>query len=208
MSQDISKQDLYESVKTLIETEHKHILLDQHKLYTLFSIGFQSILYASTKDPGHYIIRVEDAKFADRLSRKAKDISTRKFISSLLIPRKFKYDKSMFYLDFFNFQSWNMTAEIDPKKLKGALIVKDSAEKSADPFFEEDPEELLTTAGLPENYHVTSLLGICPKTITIATDLSFDEMETIRFGFIKKDQTKTISGVTISKDVDWESIDD
>lgn len=207
MSQEISKQDLYESVKTLIETQHKHILLDQHKLYTLFSIGFQYILFASLKDPGHYIIRVEDAKFADRLSRKAKDISTRKFINSLLIPRKFKYDKSMFYLDFFNFGSWNMTAEIDPKKLKGALIVKDSAEKGPDPFNETD-DEATAAAGLPADYHITSLLGICPKTITIATDLNFDEMEPVRFGFIKKDQTKTISGVTLSGDVDWDSIDD
>lgn len=207
MSLEISKQDLYESVKTIIEAEHKHLLLDQHKLYTLFSIGFQYILFASSKDPGHYIIRVEDAKFADRLSRKAKDISTRKFLNSLLIPRKFKYDKSMFYLDFFNFQSWNMTAEIDPKKLKGALIVKDSAERGPDPFNEVD-DEAVVTAGLPADYHITSLLNICPKTITIATDVAFDEMQTIRFDFIKKDQTKTISGVTLSKDVDWDSIDD
>lgn len=206
MSGDINKNDLYESVKTLIETEHNHLLLDQHKLYTLFSIGFQYFLFASTKDPGHYIIRVENAKLADKLAKKSKDPSTRKFITSLLIPRKFKYDKSMFYLDFFNFQSWNLTSEIEPGKLKGALIVKDSSDKAVDPFAEDEmtPESI----GLPKDYHLTSLLGSCPKTITIAFENEYENLEAIRFPFIKKEEQRTISGVTIGTDIDWDSIDD
>ncbi|EQC48047.1 hypothetical protein [Bacteriovorax sp. Seq25_V] len=212
MSGDISKQDLYESVKTIIETEHKHILLNQHKLYTLFSIAFQSILFLSTKDPGAYIIRIEDAKLADKFARKAKDPSTRKFIQSLLMPRKFKFQKSMFYLDFFNFQSWNLTAEIPPEKLKGAIIVKDSAEKPPmNPMLEQAMEEEDALMGIPEmpkDYHLTTLLGACPKTITIAYETEFDEMVPVQFPFIKKEITKTVSGVTLGKDFDWDNIED
>ncbi len=210
MSGDISKQDLYESVKAIIETEHNHILLNQHKLYTLFSIAFQAILYQSTKEPGAYIIRIEDAKLADKFARKAKDPSTRKFIQSLLMPRKFKFQKSMFYLDFFNFQSWNFTAEIPPEKLKGAIIVKDSAEKPMNPMLEEMMAEEEAEMGIPEmpkDYHLTTLLEASPKTITIAYETDFDIMTPIQFPFIKKEITKTVSGVTLGKDFDWDNID-
>ena len=37
MSEDLSKQDLYEGVKTLVENTHPHIHLTQQKLFTLFS---------------------------------------------------------------------------------------------------------------------------------------------------------------------------
>ena len=100
-SGDISKQDLYEGVKTLIEAESNHIHLTQQKLFTLFSIGFQYLLFQSTKKPGAYIVRVEDGILADKLAKKSKDPSSRKFMQSLLIPRKLKYEKSVFYLDYF-----------------------------------------------------------------------------------------------------------
>ena len=77
MSGDITKQDLYEGVKTLIETDALHIHLTQQKLFTLFSVGFQYLLFESTRNPGAYIIRVEDGYLADKLAKKSKDPSTR-----------------------------------------------------------------------------------------------------------------------------------
>lgn len=207
---DISKQDLYESVKTLVETEAKHLQLDQHKLFTLVSIGFQYLLYHSTKNPGAYIIRIENAKLADKLARKSKDPSTRKFVQQLLIPRKLKFEKSMFYLDFFNIQSWNMTAEIPRDKIKGALVVKDTADKPMDPMLEasiEDQEHASMLAGLPEDYYLSSLTEFVPKTITVAYEDLLEGLAPVRFPFIKKEEGRTISGVTIGSDVNWDKLD-
>ena len=93
-SKDLSKEDLYESVKTLVETEEEHIHLDQQKLFTLFSVAFQYLLFKSTKEPGAYILRIEDSALAEKLAKKSKDPSTRRFVQSLLLPRKLKYQKS------------------------------------------------------------------------------------------------------------------
>jgi len=68
---DLDKSTLYEAVKTLVENPAKHIHLDQQKLFTLFSVAFQYILFRSTKHPGHYIIRIEDSMLAEKLARKA-----------------------------------------------------------------------------------------------------------------------------------------
>jgi hypothetical protein len=207
---DISKQDLYESVKTLIETDTKHIQLDQHKLFTLVSIGFQYLLFQSTKKPGAYIIRIENAKLADKLARKCKDPSTRKFIQQLLIPRKIKFEKSMFYLDFFNINSWNMTAEIPREKIQGALVIKDTADKPMDPVLEanlEDDEHASMLAGLPEDYYLSSLTEFVPKTITVAYENVIEGLESVKFPFIKKDESRTISGVTLGTDVNWDNLD-
>ena len=87
MSDQLSKKDLYESVKTLVELNQPHIHLNQHKLFTLFSIAFQYMLFRSTKVPGAYIIRVEDSQLVDKLQRRAKDPSTRKFLQALTLPR-------------------------------------------------------------------------------------------------------------------------
>ena len=129
MSGDLTKQDLYEGVKTLIETDAVHVHLTQQKLFTLFSVGFQYLLFESTRNPGAYIIRVEDGYLAEKLAKKSKDPSTRKFMQSLMIPRKLKYEKSFFYLDYFHFGSWNMTSEIPREKIKAALIVKNTSSK-------------------------------------------------------------------------------
>jgi len=110
--QDLTKKVLYDAVKTLVETSDQHIHLNQHKLFTLFSIAFQYILFISTKKPGHYIIRIEDAMLTDKLVRKSKDTTTRKFLQSLILPRKLRYGKSMFHLDFFNMNSWSKTMEL------------------------------------------------------------------------------------------------
>ncbi len=207
---DISKQDLYESVKTLVEATDKHIHLGQHKLFTLVTVAFQYFLFHSTKNPGAYIVRIEDAKLADKLAKKCKDPSTRKFIQQLLMPRKIKFNKSMIYLDFFNINSWNMTAEIPKEKIKGALIIKDSGEKPMDPVLEAseaDDEHAAMLAGLPEDYFMSSLTDFVPKTITISFEESIQGLTSVNFPFIVKEENKTISGVTIGNDVKWDNLD-
>src|SRR3989339_1189447 len=103
MKKDLSKQELYEAVKMLVDTDdsHPHIHLNQHKLFNLYSIAFQYMLYRSTKNPGAYIIRIEDSHFAEKISKRAKDPSSRKFLQALLLPRKIKYNSSTLFLDFF-----------------------------------------------------------------------------------------------------------
>ncbi|MEX1099848.1 MAG: hypothetical protein WEB87_05450, partial [Bacteriovoracaceae bacterium] len=87
---DLTKEALYEGVKLLVDSDSSHIHLPQQKLYTLFSIGFQYLLYKSTKEAGHYIIRVEDSYLLDKLQKKSKDQSTRRFMQSLALPRRLK----------------------------------------------------------------------------------------------------------------------
>jgi hypothetical protein len=207
MKSDISKEDLYESVKTLVECESPNIHLDQHKLFTLFSVAFQYMLFLSTKDPGAYILRIEDSGLADKFARKSKDPSTRKFMQSLMIPRKLKFKKSMFFLDFFHIGSWNLTKDVDPSKIKGAIIVKNTGNKPMEFDEVEDGEEDIM-ASLPKDYFHTSLTDFVPKTITIAYDYKFDNVKVLNFPFIKQDQEQTISGVTIGKDINWDNLDD
>lgn len=202
MSGDLTKSELYEGVKTLIETPHHHIHLNQQKLFTLFSLGFQYLLFQSTKKPGAYIIRVEDAVLADKLAKKAKDPSTRKFMQSLLIPRKMKFDKSIFFLDYFHVTSWNLTNDIPKEKIQGALIVKNTQAKLMNEIDPEDADqEVITT--LSKDYFLTTLLENAPKTITIAFEEQFDQLTPITFPFIKKEKEKTLQGVTITEDIDW-----
>jgi hypothetical protein len=201
MNNDLTKQDLYEGVKTLIETDALHIHLPQQKLYTLFSVGFQYLLFQSTKNPGAYIIRVEDGHLAEKLAKKSKDPSTRKFMQSLLIPRKFKYDKSVFYLDYFHLGSWNMTNEIPSDKIKAALIVKNASSR---PMMEMDEAEDDSVPDTIKNgQYFKSLAATVPKTITIAFEETFDETQQISFPFIKKEKERTVSGVTINEDMEW-----
>lgn len=207
MRQDISKQELYEAVKALIETPQKHVHLDQHKLYTLFSIAFQYLLFSSTKEPGAYIIRVEDSLLAEKLARKSKDASTRKFLQSLMLPRKFTFGKSTFYLDFFHVSSWNLTKDIPTAKLKAALVVKNTSEKLMEEIMEDDeaPNEL---ALFPEGYWYTSLQEASPKTLLIAFEKEFDDTHPIRFDFIKKEREKSFAGVKMSSEITFDDIDE
>lgn len=209
---DLKKQDLYEAVKTLVELENEpHIHLTQHKLYTLFSIGFQYLLFRSTKNPGHYIIRIEDGGLAEKLARKSKDETTRKFLSRLLLPRKLKYQGSTFFLDFFHVGSWALTNDLPTEKIKGALIIKNTSDRpmteSAVLEEEEDEATAALLKELPRDYFVSSLKSFCPKTITIAHEFELDDMKTVEFPFIKRDQKKTISGVTLSHELDWDNLD-
>lgn len=206
---DLEKQDLYEGVKHLVELDSPHIQLVQHKLYTLFSIAFQYLLFQSTKEQGCYIIRIEDSLLAEKLARRSKDPSTRKFLQSMLLPRRIKYGQSWFYLDFFHLGSWALTNEIPKEKVKAALVVKDTSEK---PMIEVDLEATeddygFAMANLPKDYFVSSLLNFVPKTVTIAFDLNLENLTPVEFPFIKKEKEKTISGVTFSKDVDIDGID-
>tara|TARA_R110002072_G_scaffold64203_4_gene159619 strand:- start:63018 stop:63641 length:624 start_codon:yes stop_codon:yes gene_type:complete len=205
-SKDLSKQDLYESVKTLLETEHKHIHLPQQKLFTLFSIAFQYMLYQSTKKPGAYILRIEDSALADKLARKSKDPSTRKFLQQMMIPRKIKYQKSMFFLDFFHPGSWSLTADVPAEKIKGAIVVKNTNEK---PMTELDPEEEVENpmAALPEDYYITSLQEFVPKTVTIALNAELENVYEVTFPFIKKEKER-VKGFTLSTEIDIDNIEE
>ena len=210
MQKDLSRKDLYESVKTLVETENKKFLhLNQHKLYSLFSIAFQYILFKSTKAPGVYIIRVENSGLAEKLAKKSKDPSTRKFIQSLLLPRKLKYGKSTFLLDFFHAGSWNMTNEIPSEKIKGAIVIKSASKQVMNGTTETEDAEGNPEDGpkLPENYYIESLREVCPALIAIAHEEEYKDFTTISFPFIKKDKEKIISGVTLNADIDWDNID-
>jgi hypothetical protein len=208
---DLSKEDLYESVKALVEAQDKHILLNQQKLFTLFSIAFQYILFQSTKSPGAYIIRIEDSALAEKLARKSKDPSTRRFMQSLSLPRKLKYQKSTFFLDFFHIGSWSMTADIPKEKIKGAILVKNTSSKPMQEIDLEEEEDIPNPmAGLPEDYVLTSLTEFVPKTITIAYDWGAIEplpLCEVNFPFIKKERER-VAGFTLSKDIDLEEFEE
>jgi hypothetical protein len=203
MSNDLSKQDLYEGVKTLIEMDAVHVHLTQQKLFTLFSIGFQYLLFQSTRNPGAYIIRVEDGHLAEKLAKKAKDPSSRKFMHSLLIPRKLKYEKSVFYLDYFHMGSWNMTQEIPKDKIQAALIVKNTSSR---PMIEIELEEVDETSfpdTIKNGQYLKTLMECTPRTITIAFEENFEGTTKLTFPFIKKEKERTVSGVTIHEDMEW-----
>lgn len=204
MSGDLSKQDLYEGVKTLIETDAVHVHLTQQKLFTLFSIGFQYLLFESTRKPGAYIIRVEDGYLAEKLAKKSKDPSTRKFLQSLMIPRKFKYEKSFFYLDYFHYGSWNMTSEIPREKIKAALIVKNTSSKPMMEIDVDHGEDTSVIDTIKNGDYLKTLMDFVPRTITIAFEETFEGTTPVTFPFIKKEKEKTVSGVTIHSDIEWD----
>ncbi|MGE3608124.1 MAG: hypothetical protein AB7I27_00955 [Bacteriovoracaceae bacterium] len=203
---DLDKSTLYEAVKTLVESPAKHIHLDQQKLFTLFSIAFQYILFRSTKKPDHYIIRIEDSLLAEKLARKAKDETTRKFLERLIVPRRLTYGNSTFHLDYFPLATWGVTKDLPKEKIQGAIIVKNT---SHNPLIDESDfrhvtldEQAVELFG--EHYYLNSLKEIAPKTITIAFEEKFDELEPIRFDFIEEKTERIVDGVKILEDVRFE----
>ena len=197
---DLTKEQLYLGVKQLIELDAPHVHLNQQKLFTLFSIAFQSLLYRATKQRGFYLIRLEDSFLADKLTRKSKDVSTRKFLDRLLLPRKLNFEGSTLMLDFFQIPSWAMTKDIPPEKFKGALIVKNT---SAGPFqypIEHEEDEATVKVAIEhwgEHFYSKSLQDVCPLTCTIAYQQKIDGLAVARFPFIN-DNPETISGVKLS----------
>jgi hypothetical protein len=211
-SSDLKKEVLYESVKTLLECDAPHIHLFQQKLFTLYSLAFQYLLFMSTKEKGHYIIRIEDSFLADKLTKKSKDENTRKFMDKLIIPRRMRYGDSTFHLDYFNLSTWAGTNDLPKDKVKAALVVKNT---SNNPVIEEGDfrhlEENLAlenAEALPKNYYLTSLQSFCPKTIVIAFDHEFEGVERIGFPFIKDKDQETVSGVKISQEIDLSKFKD
>lgn len=200
---DLDKSTLYEAVKTLVESPAQHIHLDQQKLFTLFSIAFQYILFRSTKHPGHYIIRIEDSMLAEKLARKAKDETTRKFMGRLMVPRRLAYGNSTFHLDYFPLATWGVTKDLPKEKIQGAIIVKNT---SHNPLIDEsdfrhitEDEQAIQLFG--KNYYLNSLMEIAPTTITIAFDEEFEGLETIQFDFIEEKSERLVDGVVISDDI-------
>ncbi len=203
---DLDKSTLYEAVKTIVEHPAKHLHLDQQKLFTLFSIAFQYILFRSTKHPGHYIIRIEDPSLAEKLARKAKDETTRKFIGRLMVPRRLVYGSSTFHLDYFPLQTWGMTKDIPKEKIQGAIIVKNT---SHNPLIDEtdfrhvsDDDQAINLFG--KHYYLNTLMDIAPRTITIAFNEEFEGTETVEFAFIEESSERTIDGVRISENIQFE----
>jgi len=202
---DLDKSTLYEAVKTLIETPSQHIHLNQQKLFTLFSVAFQYILFRSTKHPGHYIIRIEDSMLAEKLARKAKDETTRKFMNRLMVPRRLAYGNSTFHLDYFPLATWGVTKDLPKEKIQGAIIVKNT---SHNPLIDEsdfrhvnEDEQAVQLFG--KNYYLNTLMDISPTTITIAFDEEFEGLEQVQFDFIEE-KNSYVDGVKISEDVTFE----
>jgi len=210
MARDLGKKDLFDSVKSLWDASEStpHLHLDQHKLFTLFSIAFQYLLFMSTKRPGAYILRIENSQLADKLAKKSKDQSTRRFVQSLLLPRKLKYGKSTFYLDFFHFGSWNMTTEIPKEKVQAAIIVKNTSDKPMNaPMAEELEKGEEPLPELPADYYLTSLQDFSPHLLLISYGGDFEGMTKHSFPFIVKEATKTMDGVTLGNGMDWDKFD-
>ncbi len=206
MRKDLTKENLYEGVKLLVDTEEQnpHAILRQAKLFTLASIGFQYLLFAAQKKAGAYIVRFENPYLAEKVAFKAKDPTTRKFLSSLLLPRRLKYKSSTFYLDYFNLSSWNLTNEIPQDKFRMALMIEDSHKR---PLLDEVSILDESFSSLPENYHYTSLKELCPRTLYISTKQNELNVPFLEFPFIKGEK-EDLPHCKISKEISLEDFDD
>lgn len=197
---DLGKKTLYESVKSVIEAETPHIHLDQHKLYTLASIAFQYLLFSSTKKPGYYLVRVEDSHLAEKLTKKSKDDVTRKFLNKLLLPRRLKYGNSTFLLDYFQSGSWVPLNDFPPEKLKGALIIRNTTRKPLDGDEDSaEDENTFEKENLSNHLYYNTLQKAFEETIVVAYGLNFPGTKSVRFPFIKEEDTEALSGVKISE---------
>jgi hypothetical protein len=203
---DLDKSTLYEAVKTLVESPSRHIHLNQQKLFTLFSIAFQYTLFRSTKYPGNYIIRIEDSLLAEKLARKAKDETTRKFLGRLIVPRRLAYGNSTFHLDYFPLSTWGVTKDLPKEKIQGAIIVKNT---SHNPLIDESDFRHISLddqaiALFGEHYYLNSLKEIAPTTITIAFNEEFEGLHQMQFAFIEESSEKFVDGVRISEDLNFD----
>lgn len=200
---DLTREELATGVSLLLENNEPHIHLPQQKLFTLYSLAFQYLLYQSTKIPGIYLIRVEDSLLLEKLIRKSKDDTTRRFMEKLALPRRLTYKNSTFYLDFFHIGSWSLTSGLPKDRIKGALIVKNTISAPMMEIPEEDAEEANPQVELPKDFYYTSLKEFVPKTVVISFEGQFDQVETLTFPFIN-DEEKALSGVRLSKNLKFE----
>ena len=153
-------------------------------------------------------MRVEDSYLVEKLIRKAKDSTSRKFLQKMALPRKFRYNNSCFHLDFFNFATWANTNELPKDKIKGALIVKNTSKSPVGHDFSEDEEFLAVLKTLPPNYYLESLKEFVPETITIAFEETYEDLHSINFPFIKDEPSeKTVKGVSIAANIKLDDID-
>lgn len=206
---DLTKEQLVDGVGCILKEidvpESKyplHLHLNQHKLFTLFSVAFQSMLFLSSQSntSGQYLIRLENGALGQKLSQKAKDESTRKFIVKLLIQRKLKYKESCFYLDYFSPNTWFPLAEIPKGRFQGVIIVSESSMR-------ELGEEYAHLGEIP---YYTLIKNFCDKSILIDLNKNqrFEEQiepiikVTIPIIGPKDEDVTLASGVSISKEID------
>lgn len=197
---DLTKEELYSAVKQLVDANIDHIHLPQQKLFTLYSIAFNYLMFVSTKDPGQYIIRIEDASLAEKLSKRAKDDTSRKFLQSLMMPRRLKFSGSTFHLDYFHVGTWARTAELPKDKIRGALIIKNTIIR---PMTEIDPDGSDPHIENPLLFYST-LRDFCPRTITIGPGEHFPGCEKMAFDFIKDEEDRPMAGVKVNGDFTFE----
>lgn len=204
---DLSKEHLYEGVKLLVETECDKVHLNQPKLYTLMSLGFQYLLYLSTKNPGAYLIRLEESILADKLMKKSKDPSTRKFLAKLLTTRKLNYGPSSFFLDYFHPQSWQVTQTVPNTKWKAALVVKGTSNKTFIDIPQQDDENVDIAPEnqinpYDENVYLAPLCELPIKTLWIAfehnTPPNFNQ---VKFPFIPEKEESMLGGVKVADEI-------
>ena len=192
MGGDLTKKNLYEGVKTILESGHSHIQFVQPKLFTLSSIAFQYFLFLSTKNPGDYLIRIEDGPLAEKAAKRSKDPSTRKFLQTLLLPRKLKFDKSCLYLDFFHVGTWQHKKDLH-HKLQGALIIPNPMPK---------PMNEVELGEMDKDLPYKSLRESVPKTIIISNNCNYEGNLLLSFPFIPNEENNlSTNGLTLSPDL-------
>ncbi len=188
---DLSKQLLYEGVKTLLDCPHHLIHLYQSKLYTLFPLAFNYLLYRSQKEPGCYILRFEDSALAEKLSKKSKDETTRKFLQKLLLPRRLKYGESTFYMDFFHIGTWAMTAELNREKIKAALVVKNTFKSPLQIQYKNiEANDALDDVlkNFPTDYYLTSLTDFLNDIVVLAFEEDYASFCKLAIPFIQENE--------------------
>lgn len=202
MVDDLPKSELLRAVKTLIDlNEVPHLHLPQHKLFTLTSVALQYLMYYAGKNPGSYILRIEDSLLLEKLVKRSKDPTTRNFLRALFLPRKIKYKTSLFFLDYFHVGTWQKTNEIPKDRIKGALIIKNSHTRPMmETGYVEGEEEDQFPNIFPPDFYYTSLQEIAPKTVVLAYGEEFEGTEIVEFPWIKKEDEK-ISGMTFAKNL-------
>ncbi len=143
---------------------------------------------------------------AEKLARKAKDETTRKFMGRLLVPRRLSYGNSTFHLDYFPLASWGVTKDLPKEKIQGAIVVKNT---SHNPLIDETDFRHITAddqavALFGKNYFLSSLMNIAPTTITIAFNEKFEGLDCIEFDFIEERSERYVEGVRVSDDISFE----